>query len=148
MKKKSIILLSFALALVGATAFLAGSSKISIFIDLPSLAVTLVLSLAMLFSHFSWKEISAAYKNSLEKRAATENEIRVSVLVFESFQKYLIYSAVLAFLIGLVCIFSSFKNMEEMGRGLAVCILSALYSAVIIFFAVIPFKYALLKKQF
>ncbi len=119
------------------------------FIDLPSLAVVMLFPLLMSFGSHSPREIGRSYAVAFGASGATRAEIEGAVAYFDGLNRYLVCGGALGVSVGLVAIlgFAGLgSNVEAVGKGLAVCLLSAVYAIVLIAVVAVPFRAAVRKR--
>ena len=101
---------------------LGGTSKY--FIDIPSVAIILVLPTLLLLVNYKFNEILKFHKLAFAKTATSTKEIEQGITMFKSLGQYYILIAALGFLTGMVHVLANIGNPSEIGPPLAVAILT------------------------
>ncbi|MCP4132871.1 MAG: hypothetical protein GY754_18035 [bacterium] len=133
------------IVIFGLGIYLAGG-EFSFFMDLPSLMIVMVPTIAMLLAGSRPIEIVTAFKLAMEKSSGSKKEYERSLLIFNSMFAYLVLSTVAAVLLGLTLMLSYPLEPNRFGFGLAVCLLAVLYAVIIMMIIVAPFRMSLKKK--
>lgn len=148
MNRSYFVVLVLALGAVMSVFYMTGVD-FRAFLDIPSLAVVLVFAVLMSFASHSPREIGRSYRVAFSSRSATRAEIESARVYFDHLNRYLAYGGALGVTIGLVAILGFagiVGDVGAVGRGLAVCLLSAVYAVVLIAVVAVPFRAAVCKR--
>ena len=122
-----------------------GPSLWSVFIDIPSLIIILLISVFLLLTNYSPGEVVLAFTIGFKKDRIKQQDLKKSINLFDSLGKYLIISAVLTTLAGLIAMLAVFSQISvdgnaDWGGGIALAMLTILYSLILYLIIVIPFR--------
>ena len=129
--------------------FLMTAVDIRAFIDAPSLAVVLLFPVLMSFGSHGPREIGKSYRVAFEVPGATRAELETALAYFEGLGRYLAWGGALGVTVGLVVVlgYAGLGNdVAAVGKGLALCLLSAVYAIALICLVAIPFRAAVRKR--
>ncbi len=133
-----------------AAGLLASGSDLLIYSDLASLAVSLLPVFFVLLPSYTPKEMGQAFRQAMEDTPYDKIEAEKALVFFETAQKILIVDSLIGFVIGVVALFQLNLqingNANKIGFGIAVSLITILYSLVFILLVTLPFIAALHKK--
>ncbi|MBL8966542.1 MAG: hypothetical protein JNG85_05980 [Spirochaetaceae bacterium] len=146
MKVKFFIGVFFVAAISGGVVIISGG-RLSLFIDVPTLLVILVIPAAIAFASWPVKDIGRAFSAPFDADAG-RGELEKSRLFFESLRQWILAAALLGTMVGLVSIlaFADAKNLDKLGRNLAVMLLCLTNSLFLFLILPLPFE-ALAKRR-
>lgn len=117
------------------------------YLDLPSLLILLLPVILLLKSQFSWQEMGQAFAITLSKGTVEKDRLKKALLFFIALQKYLIWTGLIGFLLGIIALLSNVtERYVAMGIGLSCALLIMFYAVVLIFTIALPFQFGLKKK--
>lgn len=117
-----------------------GYAEIGGLVDFPSFLVSIVVPYALASIVFGLAGTRAAYRAPFDSDAGRV-ELAKARAYFRNLTRYIVAWAVFAIVTGFIALLvASAGDGAAMGRNVAVCILSALYAAVIPLLLVIPFQ--------
>jgi hypothetical protein len=134
------------MALIVGTLFVAAGQYILIYIDFASLGVSLGIPFVLLLTQFSLKEMAAAFRNAGENAPYDEAEIRKGIAFFETFKNLLVTAGCFGTIVAVIAILRNVKDLEMVGKSLAVGLICIFYSVILIFSIAVPFTGALKKR--
>ena len=123
----------------------AGASFLS-YVDLASFFIVIVVTAALLVSTFKFREIGSYFKAAFNGSHAEPSTVKAGIVFFAAMQRYLILSAVVANLIGLIAILSTLGEPKQIGLGLALSLLTIFYAVIFILVLALPFRTSLERK--
>ena len=127
-------------------AIISARSQILYFVHHISAILVLLPSAFLVLASYSFGEIGQAFTSAFKKRDSTPTELKNGLLFFKSLQTYLILSAVIATLIGFMSMLVDLKDKNLLASGIAVSLLSILYSLVLMMIITVPFRTGITKK--
>ena len=135
----SAVFIAFTLWLSGFIEY-AGFSGL---VDMPSFLVSIVVPYALASIGFGFAATRAAYRAPFDSGSGRK-ELASARAYFRSLTRYIVAWAVFAIVTGFIALLvASSGDSAGMGKNVAICILSALYAAVILILFVIPFQAAI-----
>ncbi|WP_455382472.1 MotA/TolQ/ExbB proton channel family protein [Salinispira pacifica] len=118
---------------------------IGMYFDLASLAVVVIIPMTMLFASFSLRELGAAFAAAFG--ADTEPAVlRRSMVVFRTMERLVLVSGLFGVVSGLIAIFSNVSSAEQIGKGLAIALLTPLYAMMLMMALTLPLRAAVGKR--
>lgn len=135
-----MILIGFVLtvALFIGGIFLA-QGNLSSFFDLPSLALSLLPALLLMFFSGKWEAFKDGLSLALRPSESLSGSTRREAMVcYDMLVKVTLASGITATLLGVTLIFQSDKSAEFFFNGMGVAMLSTLYSVIFAFFFYYP----------
>ena len=105
--------------------------ELSLFIDLPSLVMTVGGGLVFCFGVHSPSDLNAALRIANGRDVLSPSDAQKHDAVLETFSNTLIASGVIGTLIGMVNMLSHMDNPKHIGPACAVAILTLLYAAIL-----------------
>ncbi len=129
-----------------ATAVLFAGAAASLFLNLPSFLIVLLLSLFLSLCTFSPAEIVHYFVIAFRKQAGEESELRAGIVFFRALQWYLIAAGLIGFFIGFITIMAGLQSASSIGAGLAIALLTVLYSLLLAAGVAVPFRAGLERK--
>lgn len=139
MKRIYPVMFVLFLALV-ATGVLFAGARATLFLNLPSLLIVVLLSLVLSLCTFSPVEIGRAFALAFRRTEVDQSELRAAILYFRSLQWYLIVSGLIGFFIGLIAILAGLGTAKTVGAGLAIALLTVFYSLLLAAVVAVPFR--------
>lgn len=134
------------LATVAAGVLTAGAAA-ALFLSLPSLLVVVLISLFLSLCTFSPAEIVRYFAIAFRKEGSEESELRAGIVFFRSLQWYLIAAGLIGFFIGFITIMAGLNSASSIGGGLAIALLTVLYSLLLAAGVAVPFRAGLERKM-
>jgi flagellar motor component MotA len=128
------------------SAILFSGGKLLVFVDVATYLVIFFIPAGIAFASWPVRDIGRAFSAPFDKLAKPK-ELEKSLFFFESARRWILVSAFLGTMVGLVCIlvYADATNLERLGRNLGVmllCITNALF-----FFLLIPLPIESLAKR-
>jgi len=119
---------------------------VGMYLDLPSVAVVIVIPIPLLLSVFSGADIRTAF-SAVYRNDPSDAELRTAVLVFRTWERLILLGGLFGVISGAIAIFSNISgNTEMIGKGLALALLSPLYAMILTMALTIPFHAAARRK--
>ncbi|HUX14088.1 MAG TPA: MotA/TolQ/ExbB proton channel family protein [Spirochaetia bacterium] len=118
---------------------------LSMYLDLPSLAVILLLPLPLLVATFPLREIRNAFF-CVFHHAVDGSELRNALVVFSTMERLLLLAGLFGVISGLIGIFSHISSAEMIGRGIALALLTPLYAMVLMMAFTVPLRAAVRRR--
>ena len=143
MKKFYPISLVLFLTLIAVAIIMSGPG-FGVYLSLPSLIIVLGLPAAILLATHSPREMGMAFRSAY--RNSSSGELRAAVVFFSAMQRYLLWSGVLAPMVGVVAMLSVLGDKSSVGMGAAIALITVLYSIVLNLTVALPFKCAAEKR--
>jgi flagellar motor component MotA len=115
--------------------------------DLPTILVVVGTTFLILFASWPIRDIGRAFKAPFSKDASII-ELKKSVVFFELARKALVWSGLLAVMMGVVAMLLALslidlpKDLERLGKNCAVALLSVFQVSVTVLLLVLPFESA------
>lgn len=117
------------------------SKNINMYYSGISLAITLLPALILSLGSNSLKEVLNHFTIGFkDESAAGKAELEKALNYFTSLFTYFICSGILGILIGVVSVLSNVSDPQKIGSGLAISLLTLLYSTIITLFVAVPFQ--------
>ncbi len=136
-----LVLAVFALGIIWS----AGS--LLMFLDFPWLVVVVVPTVLLCFTSFSPADIGRSFKASFGKAPAAEKDLKTAVVFFKALQRYLVLSAIIGSVIGLIAMLANInRDAAGIGMGFAILADGAFYAALLIMVVAVPFRAAAERK--
>ncbi|MFC1477110.1 MotA/TolQ/ExbB proton channel family protein [candidate division KSB1 bacterium] len=145
MKMYSPIYFFAAVFIIVFTIYAAGGSY-GLFINPPSLFITVILSGILLLGAFSPIEIFSYFAAAFRKKTDDTKTIKHALNFFDTLQRYLLFSAFVGVIVGIISMLVNLEDPEALGPGTAVCLLTLFYSLTLILIIVAPFRAGLKKR--
>ena len=144
MKKTYFPMVAAALALWGFGVWVDRSSLL-MYMDVPSLVVVVCPAFFLSLGVFGLREMGRAFTAGW-RDGLSETELRKALAYFDALQQYLIISGVIGTLIGVTTILGQYGDSGSVGKGMALSLLTVLYSLVFMMVIVIPFRSGIRKR--
>lgn len=133
-----IVSVACALALLAlAFVFVGGSPWV--YLDLPSLVITVGLTVALLRSAWSFREMGGAFSAAFDASAGDERW-KAAMHFFASARRYLLMSGFLAVVMGVIAMLANLSDRSRLGPNLAIALLSILYAVLLGLFVCLPLE--------
>lgn len=136
MKKSFFIVLPVSVGLL----MLTMRASWGVFLNIPSLLLSVFLSLLLCLNTFNPSEILSYFSIAFKKDTSDLRKIKSGIHFFSLFQSYLILSAIVSFVMGIIIILVLTTDPDVYAPGLAVALLVILYSLLMILVITTPFK--------
>lgn len=143
MKKSFFIVLPVSVGML----MLTMSAGWGVFLNIPSLLLSVFLSLLLCLNTFSPYEILGYFSIAFKKDTSDLRKIKNGIHFFSLLQSYLILSAIVSFVMGIIIILVHTTDPDAYFPGLAVALLVILYSLMVILVITTPFKSGLRRMQ-
>lgn len=136
----------FLVLVISAGVIIISGGRLSLFVDIPTYIVIILVPAAIAFASWPVKDIGRAFSAPFDP-AAARRELEKSRLFFESLRQWILVAALLGTMVGLVSIlaFADAKNLDKLGRNLAVMLLCIANSLLL--FLVLPLPLESLAKR-
>ena len=130
MKPVYFVVLPLMLAFIVLTIVWAGAG-IPAYVDPASLAVVLSFPILMSFATHSLREIGRSFRLAFGAGPAGRPELERALLYFRGVGRHLLYGGGFGLVTGLVALLSSFEEPRQIGRGLAVAVITTQYAILL-----------------
>ena len=144
--KRLYIPMAIAVLAIWAAAVLLGKGSLSWFFDLPSLVLVLFPAFFLSLGVFGFREIGRAFSVGFRKEGAVEADLRKALVFFEALPQYLILSGLLGTLLGVMTMMRWIDDLRSMGSGMALALLTVVYSLILTMVLVVPFRSGIRRK--
>ena len=150
MRRFYLVSAAVVLGLTAAGAITGGG--LEYFLSVPSLIVVIVPPLILSVAHFSVREIRSAYSVAFlegvpRDTAARRAELKRAATYHRTLGIYLIVSGILGTLLGLIVLLANLTNdIETVGAGFSVSLVTVFYSVVLVLVFVVPFRAAIARQ--
>lgn len=131
---------------VGTLGVVFAGAPASLFLNLPSLVIVLVIAVALSLCTFGPAEILRYFAIAFSGDGNDQRELREGVVFFRALQWYLIAGGLIGFMIGLITLLAGLQNATSVGSGTAIALLTLLYGLVLAAGVAVPFRSALERK--
>ena len=145
MTKRYFVLVVLSLAVV-LGAIIMAKAKVLAFIDLPSVAVVVAPAVLMGFAAHSPRQIGRSYRVAFQSQRASREELGEAVAYFDGLALYVACGGGIGVTTGVVAMLLVLQDVASIGRGLALCLISALYAVLLIALVVVPFRTAIKRR--
>ncbi len=145
MKKSYFIYIPIVLAILFIIVPMVMRCSLLLFIDIGSFIITIILSILLSLCTFRTSEIISYFITVLKKDTPSLIKIKNGIHFFKALQSYLIFSALVGFIIGMIIVLAGFDDPKKLGPGIALSLLTILYSSSFILIIITPFKAGLIK---
>ncbi len=145
MKKIYPLMLLLFLAVGSLGVIFAGASA-SLFLNLPSLIIVLVIAVSLSLCTFGPSEIVHYFAIAFRVDDNDQSGLRDGIVFFRALQWYLIAGGLIGFLIGLITLLAGLQSSTSVGSGTAIALLTVLYGLVLAAGVAVPFRAALERK--
>ena len=115
------------------------------FVNLPSVAIVIAGAIFFSLAHHRFDDITEAFQNALSSDASQNSQ--KDIAVFATLRKTTYGSGVAGTLIGLIQMLQSLDDPRSIGPAMAVALLTALYSVVLVEFLIDPMVNRILAKN-
>ena len=122
------------------------AGRMVFYLCLPCLLLVTVTPFVVLLATFSPAEMARSFRVAFQRAPADEASLRTAAAFFRASQIYVVLSGLMGALVGLVAMLAELSGDTEVGFGLALVLLTLLYSILILFILVVPFRTALARK--
>lgn len=112
------------------------SGSIFIFIDIPSLIITLGVSSGLTIISFSIQDIKSAVKHAFGVESTLE-ALRKSAYIWEAIARNLLLAGTIGLIMGIILVLQNLTDPARIGPSIAVALLTMFYG--FFFSAVLPF---------
>ena len=143
MKKFYPISLVLFLVFIAVAMILSGPG-FGVYLSVSSLIIVVGLPLVILLATHSPREMSSAFRAAYQ--SSDPVELRASVVFFSAMQRYLLWSGVLATMVGVVAMLSVLGEKSSVGAGAALALLTVFYSIILNLTVALPFRHAAEKR--
>lgn len=145
MNKSYFIFLFVALGVLCSGIVFAGA-RFATYVDVPSMMIVILITASLLVSSFRLKEIGSFFAGAFRERTADIPTLKKGICFFTAMQRYLIISAVIGTMIGVIAMLSILGEPRAIGSGLGLALLTILYAVVLILVVAVPFRTSLARK--
>jgi len=145
MNRSYFIFVVVALGVIAAIVWVAGG-RFLMYIDFPSVAAVFLITVPLLASSFRLKEIGSFFKAAFRGVRADASTLKKGICFFSAMRRYLIISAVLGTMIGVIAMLSVLGEPSALGRGMALALLTIMYAVILILTVALPFRVSLERK--
>ncbi len=121
-------------------AIIISAGNLLYFLDVPSMVVVFIPTILLCFVTFAPADISRSFRASFGKGTAPEKDLKVAVVFFRALQRYLLISAAIGAMTGLMCMFASVQDWKSISMGFAILLVCVFYSVVLILVVALPFR--------
>jgi flagellar motor component MotA len=135
-----LVLIVFAIGIIWS------AGNLLMFVDLAWLIIIVIPTILLCFTTFSPADIGRSFQASFGRGGAPEKDLKISVVFFKALQRYLVLSACIGSVIGLIAILTNIQDKSSVGMGLAILLDGAFYSALMIMIVAVPFRAAAERK--
>jgi len=148
MKKSYFLGLILFIAIISITLWFSmlSFSGILIYIDFLSMFIVLFCPMVLLISNYTLSEVRLNFTIGFKRDSFDPVELKNGLLFFTALQIYFILSGLMGVFIGIIAVLANLGNPEEIGSGLALCLITVLYSIILSMGVAIPFKTGLQKR--
>ncbi len=119
---------------------------ISIYVDFVSLFIVLLCPVFLLLANFTLSEIRNCFIIGFKQGNMDPVDLNNGLLFFTALQNYFILSGLLGVFIGIIAVLAYLGNPDEIGGGLALSLITVLYSIILSMGIAMPFKTGLKKR--
>ncbi len=145
MRKTYFISLILYTAILILAMFIVGC--IACFFDIPSLLMVLLPTLLMLLTCYRLSEMGQYFSIAFSDKKADPVELEKGIGFFKAMQKYLFIASGVGVMMGLIAMLATLDDPEYIGKGLALALLTMLYSLYFTIIIAVPLRSALEKKR-
>lgn len=144
MKKTYFVSLILFFALFAGGVITSGS-ELAYFFDPLSLGMVLVIPALFALATNSLDEIQSYFSAAFQEKPDS-GVVKKGIVFFKNLLKYFIFTGFITFMIGVITILAYLGELQHVGSGAALSLISLLYSLCFILILALPFKSALEKK--
>lgn len=123
-----------------------GIDTIGVYLDIPSVVLILVFAFVPLLATYSLEEMRNCFVIGFRKSGIAKVDIKNAILFFSSLQKYLILSGLLGTSVGTIALLTFLGSPGDVGKGMAMALLTAFYAVILSIILAVPFKAGLQKR--
>ena len=123
-----------------------GIGSVDIYLDMMSILLILMCPLVLLLANFSLSEIRKYFIIGFDKATKDPVDLKNGLLFFTALQNYFILSGLLGVFIGIIAVLANLTVPEVTGSGLALSLITVLYSIILCMGIAMPFKTGLQKR--
>jgi hypothetical protein len=116
------------------------------FLDIGSLLMVLLCTLFMLKANYSFGEMGRYFSCAFSCKNPWIVDIKNGIIFFKTMQKYLFISGGLGVLMGMIGMLAMLEDPNKIGAGMALALITVLYSLFFNMAVAIPFKIGLEKQ--
>ncbi len=117
----------------------AGLGAIVLFINIPSAIIVVCPALALILAAYGGKGLGLVFKAPFSRNMIKEN-IKNSVNVYKDLKLYLIVWGWVGMLMGLILIGANLEDLEALGPGLALAMMTVLYGYILAYVICYPIQ--------
>ena len=126
--------------------FSMGIRGVDIYFDILSIMLVLMCSLVLILANYNLGEIRKYFVIGFKQGNLDSVDLKNGILFFTALQNYFILSGLLGVFIGIIAVLANLTVPEVTGSGLALSLITVLYSIILSMGIAIPFKTGLQKK--
>ncbi len=123
-----------------------GIRDVVIYIDFMSMLLVLLCPLVLLLANFSLSDIRKYFAIGFKEENVDPIDLENGIVFFSSLQKYLILSGMMGAFVGIMAVLANLAEPEVIGGGLALSLMTVLYSIILTMGIAVPFKTGLQKR--
>ena len=123
-----------------------GIGSVDIYLDIVSILLLFMCPLVLLLANYSMGEIRKNFIIGFKHENVDPVDLKNGVLFFTSLQHYFILSGLLGVFIGIIAVLANLAEPEVTGSGLALSLITVLYSIILSMGVAMPFKTGLQKR--
>ena len=141
MKKSYLIFLVLSIGMLVVAVVFAGAN-IGLFVNLPALIVVVFLPCFIVIGVFGFQAFLRSFRLAYIGNDATKEELVTGAAIFSLLGKSLLLTGLITSMIGLITILGNLQTAQEIGKVLAIALITLLYSLILIFLVALPHKHA------
>jgi flagellar motor component MotA len=141
MKKSYIIFLLLGLGVLVAAIITAGAS-IPLFLNIPALIVVLFLPTFVVIGVFGLRTFFRSFNLSESTSNTTKEELDTGASLFSMFSRCLLLTGFITTMIGFIAILGNLQSAQEIGKAVALALITLFYSFILVLLVTLPYTYA------
>jgi len=141
MGKSYLIFVVLCLGVLLLAVVLAGAN-IGIYVSLPALIIVVLLPSCIVIGVFGLSAFFTSFKNAFIGTETTKSELATGSALFSLFSRCLLLTGFITSMIGLIALLGELKEPGELGRTIALALITLFYSLILVFLVTLPYKYA------
>jgi len=123
------------------------AARLELYLCLPCLFMVTITPFVVLLATFTPREMGRSFHAAFQGVSADPATLRTAGAFFKAAQSYVVLSGVAGAFVGLVAMLAEISDNTDVGFGMALVLMTLLYSVCLLIIVVIPFRTAIARKD-
>ena len=115
---------------------------IGLYLNFPAIVIVVLLPSFAVIGAFGFSTFLRSFRLAFAGTNATVKQLKTGVALFAAFGRCLLLTGVITSMIGLIGMLGDLREAHELGRAIAISLVTLFYALILIFIVTIPFKAA------